>query len=142
METVDFAQCVFEWYRAVGRVQIEYLDALRAELGEGGFELGAQDVGFVDSRGGGVDFRGERKAPSVIVSGAREGFLGAVDVDTGGVELVVACCLEYVQVGFEVGNSSDLTTFSGVWAVCLRLCQQLEALLPLFSSAPGDARLK
>ena len=94
----------------------------------------------MDARGCGVDLRGEGKAAGVIVGGACEGFLGAVDVDTGSVEFVVACCLEYVEMGFEVGDSGDLAAFIGVWAVCLRLCQQSEALLPFLSSASWYSR--
>ena len=137
METVDLPQRVFEWYRAVGRVQIEDLDTLRAELREGGFELRAQDVRLMDARACGVDFRGEGEAAGGVVGGACEGFLGAVDVDTGGVEFIVACCLEYLQVGLEVGNRGDLAAFIGVWAVCLGLCQQLEAPLLLPNSVLG-----
>lgn len=103
VQLVQFLQRLGERRRAVRGVQVENVNTVRPQFGERGVEFLFDDGGGVGACFVRVPFCGTGEAAGFPVCGARPGFLLASYIDAGGVDFVVACCLEAVEdavVGF------------------------------------------
>lgn len=95
-------------------MQVEDVDAVGPELAQGFFDVGAQRRGRVAGEvrlgrgqgggGDGVELGGEGEVAGLVARGGGDGFLGAVLVGAGCVELRVAGGLEVVEEEGEVGE--------------------------------------
>lgn len=99
VEGVDFAEGVFEWVLAVRAVEVEHVDFGGLEGGEGveetaahvGWSVGVGVVGVHGGAGVGVKFGvHDCDAALSVVELGEELFAGAVAIDAGGVDLIVA----------------------------------------------------
>ena len=80
-------------------MKVEDVDTTGAELGEGFGERCFQLLGGVVAGFGGIAFRRKGETPILPVRFSGEGFLGAANVGTGCVELIVAytCWLDWCK---------------------------------------------
>lgn len=105
---VDLLQRFGEVRAAVCGVQVEDVDTVRVQLSEGLVEFLLNDRGGVSARLTGVPFGREGEAAFLPFGIAGPGFLFATDVDSCGVNFVVARGLELVEdsvVVFQTGDS-------------------------------------
>jgi hypothetical protein len=108
VQLVELLQRLLERHAPVRGVQVEDIDTIRAELFERLVQFLFDDVRLVGAGSVRVPFRGTSQSALFPLRFAGEGFLLAADVDSGGVDLVVAGALEAVEdlvVVVDVGDA-------------------------------------
>ena len=117
MQLIHRPQRLLERNRAIGSVQIEDIDTVRAQLGQALIHALGQALGLVLAGLVRVAFRGEHEAAFLPFGVAREGFLLAADVGAGRVDFVVALRLEVVEDLGVFGRVGDAGAGGCIWAV-------------------------
>jgi hypothetical protein len=108
VQLVELLQRLLERHAPVRGVQVENIDTLRAELFEGLVQFLFDNLRLVGTRGVRVPFSSASKSALFPLGFAREGFLLAADVDSSGIDFVVASALEAVEdlvVVVDVGDA-------------------------------------
>ena len=111
---VQLGESLLERHTPVGSVQIEDVDAVRAELLERLIELLLDLCGSVSTRRERVPLSGTGQTTLLPSRLSSEGLLLATDVDSGGVDLVVSSTLESVEDLLVFVDVSDFRTFGQV----------------------------
>jgi hypothetical protein len=111
VQLIELLQRLLERHAPVRGVQVEDIDAIRAELFERLVQFLFNDLGLVGSRSVRVPFSGAGESALFPLCFAGEGFLLAADVDAGGVDFVVARALEAVEDLVVVVDVRDASAF-------------------------------
>jgi hypothetical protein len=114
VKLVQLSESLLERHAPIGGVQVEDVDAVRAELLERFIELLLDLGGCVSTGGERVPLGGTGQTTLLPSSFAGEGLLLATDVDSGGVDLVVSSTLEGVEDLLVFVNVGDFRTFRQV----------------------------
>ena len=111
MQLIELLQRLLEWHTPVRGVKVEDIDTVRAELLERLIQLLLNNLGFVSSSIVRVPLGSASEAALLPFGLASESFLLAADVDSSGVDLVVASALEAIEdlvVVVDVGDAGAL----------------------------------
>jgi hypothetical protein len=108
---VQLGESLLERHTPVGSVQIEDVDAVRAELLERLIELLLDLCGSVSTRRERVPLSGTGQTTLLPSRLSSEGLLFAADIDSGGVDFVVSSTLESVEDLLVFVKVGDFRTF-------------------------------
>jgi hypothetical protein len=111
VQLIELLQRLLERHTPIGGVQVEDIDTIRAELLKGLVQLFLNHFRLVGSSMMRVPLGSTSKSALLPLGLAGEGLLLAADVDSGGVDFVVASALEAVKdlvVVVDVGDASAL----------------------------------
>ena len=140
---VQLGESLLERHTPVGSVQIEDVDAVRAELLERLIELLLDLCGSVSTRRERVPLSGTGQTTLLPSRLSSEGLLLATDVDSGGVDLVVSSTLESVEDLLVFVKVGDFRTFGQIGAervVSIGLMLVLVVISPSFLTRRSSSR--
>ena len=140
---VQLRESLLERHTPVGSVQIEDVDAVRAQLLERFIELLLDLCGSVSTGGERVPLSGTGQTTLLPSRLSSEGLLFAADVDSGGVDFVVSSTLESVEDLLVFVKVGDFRTFGQIGAervVSIGLMLVLVVISPSFLTRRSSSR--